>query len=140
MAMELKPLGTMTLTMQPPTVMPNSPAGTRIIVEFSQIELKGERLNAKLKGTAAGDWLRVGPEGTATLDFRFCLETQDGAVIFVQAAGRADSAGFAKGAPTYIAPTFETSDARYAWLNRVQAVGRGHASGQTVTFEICEVR
>jgi hypothetical protein len=25
----------------------------------------------------------------------------------------------------YVAPVFETGDERYAWLNRIQAIGRG---------------
>ena len=75
-------------------------------------------------GSAAADWLLVGPEGTTTLDVRFAFKTEDGATIFVQYHGRSDaSQGF--GAPVYVAPRFETCDERYLWLNRIQAVGKG---------------
>lgn len=57
----------------------------------------------------------MGPDGTGTVDVRVLVETADGALVFVQYQGRVDlSAGM--GAPIYIAPRFETSDPRYAWL------------------------
>jgi hypothetical protein len=110
-----------------------------VIVEFPAITWEGERLRGKLKGRAAADWIAVGPEGTATLDIRFTLETDDGAVVFVQTHGRADSATFGKGGPVYLAPRFEAGDARYAWLNRVQAVAKGHLAEGAVRFEVAEV-
>ena len=39
-----------------------------------------------------------------------------------------------------MAPKFETSDERYAWLNAVQAVGKGQLGRGTVSYEIAEVR
>jgi len=39
------------------------------------------------------------------------------------------------------APLFETGDARYAWLNRVQAVGIGQLrSASLVTYDIYALR
>ena len=39
------------------------------------------------------------------------------------------------------APTFETGDERYAWLNRVQAVGKGIIRpDRTIDYEFYEVR
>jgi hypothetical protein len=35
---------------------------------------------------------------------------------------------------------YETGDERYAWLNRIQAVAKGTLDGQTLTYEIAEVR
>jgi hypothetical protein len=34
---------------------------------------------------------------------------------------------------------FETGDARYAWLNKIQAVAKGQAKGDVVVFEVSEV-
>jgi hypothetical protein len=137
--MTLEPLATFTMTMAKPLRLAPCPAGTRVIVEFTSIVADGARLKARSKGPC-GDWLRVGPENTGSLDFRFQLETHDGAVIFVEALGRVDASKFQSGGATYFAPVFETSDDRYAWLNKIQAVGRGHAAGDVVTFEVCEVR
>ncbi|MFT3772532.1 MAG: DUF3237 domain-containing protein [Minicystis sp.] len=139
MALELSSLGTLTLVMGESIPIPNCPAGMRVIVEFPAITWEGPRLRGRLKGHAAADWIAIGPEGTATLDIRFTLETDDGAVIFVQTHGRTDSKTFAQGAPVYLAPRFETGDARYAWLNRIQAVAKGSLASGEVRFEVHEL-
>jgi hypothetical protein len=70
--------------------------------------------------------LTVGPEGTGTLDIRVTFRTDDGAIIFGQYDGRVDaSQGLDLPKTIYVAPRFETGDERYAWLNRIQAVGKG---------------
>ena len=44
----------------------------------------------------------------------------------------------------YVAPVFETGDPRYAWLNAVQAVGKGKltlaADGGRLDYEFCADR
>lgn len=137
---ELIPLGTLTMKMAPPVVLPVSPAGTRVIVEFPEIAWQGERLRAHRKGATAADWLHVGPEDTATLDFRFVLETDDGAAIYVQGAGRTDARTFNQGGAVYFTPRFECASPAYAWLNKVQAVAKGSAADGQVVFEVYELR
>jgi len=39
-------------------------------------------------------------------------------------------------APVYITPLFETSDERYAWLNKIQAVGKGTVEGDSRIYEL----
>jgi hypothetical protein len=39
-----------------------------------------------------------------------------------------------------VAPTFETGDERYAWLNSIQAVGKGTLDGSAVHYDWYEVR
>ncbi|HVY44243.1 MAG TPA: DUF3237 domain-containing protein, partial [Minicystis sp.] len=140
MALELVPLGRMSLTLGETIRMPDTPSGLRVIVEFPAIEFDGDRLKAKLRGRAAADWLVIGAEGTAQVDIRFTLETIDGAVILVLMNGRTEAATFNAGGPLYMAPRFETGDARYAWLNRVQAVSKGSLAGDRVVNEVFEVR
>jgi hypothetical protein len=118
--------------------LPTTPVGRRMIVDFTDVTLEGTRVKGKKAAVAAGDWLVIGPEDTATLDIRFVLETHDGANILVEGKGRTDSAHFSQGAPPYFAPLFETSDPRYVWLNRVQGIARGRANGNVVTFELFE--
>jgi hypothetical protein len=65
---ELVPLCTATITLADPLVLPNTPSGTRVIVEVIDAVYEGERLSGKHKGVAAADWMTVGPEGTGTLD------------------------------------------------------------------------
>jgi Protein of unknown function (DUF3237) len=58
------------------------------------------------------------------LDVRLTLRTHDGATVFVQYTGRLDaSQGFP--VTVYVAPLFEAADEGYAWLNRIQAIGKG---------------
>jgi hypothetical protein len=81
-----------------------------------------------MAGASVADWVLIGPEGTGTLDVRATLRTDDGAIIFAQYNGKVDgdlSQGLQLPATIYVAPRFETCDERYAWLNRIQAVGKG---------------
>jgi hypothetical protein len=38
------------------------------------------------------------------------------------------------------APLFETGDARYAWLTRLQAVGVGQRVGTSISYDIYVMR
>ncbi len=140
MPIELVHLGTLTLTLGETVRLAGTPAGDRVIVEFPAIAFEGERLRAKLRGRSAADWLVIGAEGTALVDIRFTLETHDGALVFVQMNGRTEAAKFNSGGPLYMAPRFETGDARYAWLNRVQALSKGSLVGDTVINDVYEAR
>jgi hypothetical protein len=97
-----------------------------------------------MTGAAAADWQLIGPEGTATLDVRVALRTDDGAIIFVQFYGKSPadaSGGLQAPATIYVTPRFETGDERYAWLNRVQAVGKGTVHEDlSLDYEWYEVR
>jgi len=126
MAIELVPLCSVHAQLKPPIEVGAGPSGTRLIIEVASARLKGERLAGEMVGTAGGDWVLVGPDGTGTLDVRVAFRTDDGAVVFVQYNGRADvSQGINLPLTVYVAPRFETCDERYLWLNRVQAIGKG---------------
>jgi hypothetical protein len=140
MGIELVSLGTFSFDMTDSVVLPESPAGTRVIVELSDARWDGERVRATQHGHTSGDWLTVGPDATATLDFRFVVATYDGALIYLTGHGRTDARTFATGGATYWTPRFETSTPAYRWLNAIQAIARGHADGKRVTFELYEAR
>ena len=140
MALELIPFATATATLAPPIMLPNTPAGTRVIFEIVDYRWEGPRFTARQKGSAAADWLLLGPDGTGTLDVRVTLETGDGALVLVQYGGRVDTSRGLGGGPVYSAPRFETGDERYGWLNRIQAVAKGRLVGNVVTYEVYEVR
>jgi uncharacterized protein DUF3237 len=139
MTLELVPLCTIVIDLTEPLIMANTPAGTRVIVEVQDFRVEGDRLRGKMKGSAAADWLTIGPDSTGTLDVRATMETDDGAVIYVAYQGRRD---FSQGldAPIYTAPKFDTGDERYAWLNKVQAAAKGTVEGTTLTYEVFELR
>lgn len=142
MTIELVPLCTATLKLAEPLMLPDGPAGTRVIVEVEELVTEGERLRARQKGRAAADWLTVNAALLGTIDVRALLETDDGALIYTWYQGRLDLSQGTGSSPAYSAPLYETGDERYAWLNRIQAVAKGTVSegGRVLTYEIAEVR
>ena len=142
MAIELLPLCTMRVQLKPPIEVGTGPAGTRLIFEAESAKFDGERFSGKMVGAASGDWLLIGPEGTAMLDIRATFRTSDGAVVFGQYHGRMDASdGMDLPKTIYVTPRFETGDQRYAWLNRVQAVGKGIVHEDlTIDYEWYELR
>lgn len=138
MALELVPLCTEKLVLERPLRIKDAPYGTRFSIGIVEGRVEGERLKGSLKGPG-GDWFLMGAGGVGTLHVHGQIETDDGALIYVQYEGRQDlSQG--TGAPLYVAPTFQTGDERYAWLNKVQAVGKGALDGANLTYEWYELR
>jgi hypothetical protein len=141
MAIELVPLCTMRVQLKPPIEVGTGPAGTRLIFEAESVKFSGDRFSGEMVGVASGDWLLVGPEGTATLDIRATYRTHDGAIVFGQYHGRMDaSEGLDLPKTIYVTPRFETGDERYAWLNRIICVGTGARRPAAVELEIFEVK
>jgi hypothetical protein len=140
MSIELVPLCTAHISLRDPIILPDTPAGTRIIVEVAEATLEGERLRAKQLGVAAADWAVLGSDMTLTLDVRGLFETHDGATVFTSYRGRSDLSGGPGSAPIYATPLYDTGDARYAWLNKVQAIAKGALDGSSLTYEIYEAR
>ena len=138
MTIELVPLCTLTGRLGTPFDLGQTPVGRRVIFEVLEGSADGERLSGRQVGRVNGDWLTIGPDGTGTLDVRLLMETDDGALVLIQYLGRVDTTR--AGAPIYSSPRFESGDARYQWLNKIQAVGKGILDGSTLTYEVHEVR
>ena len=116
----------------------NGPAGVRLVVEVESMHFTSDRLRGELVGGAAADWVTV--VGTVgTLDVRATIRTDDGAIVFTHYQGRMDLSNGPGTSPIYVAPVFETGDERYAWLNTVQAVGKGTVNGTELVYEWYEV-
>jgi hypothetical protein len=126
-------------------------AGARTIAHIRGGRFAGARLRGRLL-PGGGDWLvRLDPE-TQALDVRICLETDDGALIYAAYPGRlvipaelraqsAAARAAADPAGTYLRAllTFETAEPRYAWLNRIVAVGVGRLTAAGVAYSVHEV-
>ena len=138
MPIELVPLCEVDVTLAEPIVVGPGPAGLRMVGEVLTARATG-RLSGSLKGHAAADWIVVNGV-VGSLDVRVTIETDDGAIVFAQYNGRMDLTDGLGGRPFYVAPRFETGDARYAWLNLVQAVGKGTLAGGSLHYEWYEVR
>lgn len=140
---ELVPLGVLWAQLAPPVVIEDTPVGTRMIFDVLEGTFEGDRLRGRSRGASGADWGLAGPGGVFALDVRFTLETDDGALVFVQYHGRCDvSAGMDAPGAVYAAPRFETGDERYLWLNSIQAVQKGHLDTETlqITYSMYEVR
>jgi hypothetical protein len=138
MSLELVPLCTVDVTLAAPIVVGDGPSGLRLVFEVETMELSGDRLRGRSKGHAVADWVTV-VGGVGTIDVRGTFETDDGALIYGQYRGRTD-ASQGQGAPIYVAPLFETGDPRYAWINAIQAVGKGTLAGVDLHYDWYELR
>ncbi|WP_298692791.1 DUF3237 domain-containing protein [uncultured Sphingomonas sp.] len=120
---ELIPLCTATMEASPALLVGTGPAGSRSIGALTSVTLEGDRLRGTLAGPAAADYaVRTG--SIAVIDVRLTIRTHDDALIYMTYGGRLDLSDMAAGITVIVAPTFETGDERYAWLNKVQAVGK----------------
>jgi hypothetical protein len=135
---ELKSLGTVTIRVDDQMRLEGAPFGTRVVGTAAECRWEGDRITARGVLTPATDWVLVDSAGNGTVDARMTFETDDGAVICLRYQGRIAYRGEA-GARVVVAPTFETNDERYAWLNWVQAIGKGRRRGTELVYELYEV-
>ena len=118
-------LGLVEARLAPAHALLEAPFGGRLIVDVIAARVEGPRLKASLVGTAAADWVTVSADGSiGALDVRATLRTDDGALIYSEYRGRVR---FGAGGlhQVYTSPRYETGDARYAWLNGLQCIGKG---------------
>ena len=129
----------------------DTPQGRRRIIGITGGRFSGERLSGRVLPGGA-DWQVIRADGVADLDARYTLETADGALIYVRNRGLrhgpADviqklSEGQSVDPSLYYMrtnPSFETGDARYAWLNRIVCVASGARRAAAVELEVYEVK
>ena len=96
----------------------STPQGTLTIFPVIGGSFEGERLRGKVLA-GGGDWVTARSNGMMTLDLRIALEADDGSLIDMTFTGIRDDAN------RYFrtVPRFETAAPRYAFLNRLLAVG-----------------
>lgn len=141
--LDLVPLCTVVVEVAPSVSIGNGPLGARSVGAITSATVSGERMQAKLEGVAAADWMiRSGTFGI--IDARMTLRTHDDALILVTYGGRLDLSNPAAGIVAVVAPVFETGDERYAWLNRLQAIAKGkltlNGAAARLEYEFYEVR
>jgi hypothetical protein len=113
------------------------PQGYRVIANVVGGTFDGPRLRGRIE-PPGGDWLTRRPDGTGRIDVRATLRTDDGAAILMTYSGI--SRPTSSGSSIRTALLFETGDARYAWLNTVQAVGVGERHDTTVRYDVYVLR
>lgn len=129
---ETEYLATLYAPLQPPQAV------TSTLLVFHPRD--GGSLTGKVNGKLlqpAGDWVRILPDGNMRIDVRLSVELDDGSPLYMTYAGvlrkpdekswNAFLQGERISAPEWyyvIAPYFETSSKKYAWLNGVQGLGK----------------
>ncbi len=126
-------------------------AGARRIVPVVDGRVSGPRIKGRLL-PAGGDWMLERPDGSFALDVRATIETEDGAIIYVQYLGRLvvdseilrsprDARANTDTSEYYFRtmPLFETDAPDYAWLANVVAVGVGRFTATGVAYDVHEI-
>jgi hypothetical protein len=149
-AVRLRPLMQLTALLEPAQSLGDTPAGNRKIVNVRGGVVEGERFSGEIL-PGGGDWALTRADGVLLLDVRLTIRTSDGALIFCRYDGMRHGppdvmARLAAGdrvdpASIYfrIQPRFETADPRYAWLNRLLAVGVGERLADGPRYHIHEI-
>jgi uncharacterized protein DUF3237 len=120
--MQSRPLLTLRLSTAPTQDIGEGPHGARVTFPITGGFFDGDRLRGKVL-PGGDDWTVKRADGVLELDLRITLETDDGALVHMTFAGIRDDSAH----PPYFRtlPRFETAAPRYAFLNRLLAVGRG---------------
>jgi hypothetical protein len=143
-------LFTLTGTVGPAIELGSTPLGLRRIFPITGGTFEGPRLRGTLirGGT---DYMLVRDDAVILPDARFVLETEDGHLILVSYGGFRHGPPevldrLARGEPVdpseyyfRIAPRFETGSDKYAWLNRILAVGTGHRLPAGPVYDVYEI-
>jgi hypothetical protein len=121
--MRTRPLMTLRLDTAPTQNLGAGPQGKRVTFPITGGSFEGERLRGKVL-PGGDDWTIERSDGVIELDLRITLATEDGTLIHMTFAGLRDDQ--APGAPYFrTLPRFEAADGKYAFLNRLLAVGIG---------------
>ncbi|MEH6449415.1 MAG: DUF3237 domain-containing protein [Oleispira sp.] len=143
----------MHVTLKEPLNIGASHVGHRIIFDVESGFFTGEKLKGNLKASG-GDWLLMHPDGTYTLDVRVCLETDDGALIYMSYKGRwvipdhLKQKVLSNETCAEVDPDeyyqrnlilFEVADKRYQWLNNIVAVSQGYRTPVGISYRVMAV-
>ena len=118
-------------------VKPTDTGGTRAGIYLKDGTFEGPEIRGIVLPHSGADWPLVRPNGVIDFDARYMLQTDDGAIIYMQNRGfrwGSDDAmaRMARNEPvepgTYyfnVSPKFEAPQGKHDWLNRYIFVGVG---------------
>ncbi|HEX5381767.1 MAG TPA: DUF3237 domain-containing protein [Acinetobacter sp.] len=147
-ALHLKPLATFSVDLNAPVweLGNTSDGGKRRIIPITGGSFVGKAFKGRILNNGA-DWQIVDSKGLAIIDTRYLLETEDGALIYLQTKGYRHGSKevlqqLAQGKDIdpnkyyfKITMQFETSSPKYAWLNQTVAVGSAMRLGKAVIYD-----
>ena len=138
-------------TLAEPLELGPTPWGRRRVIGVTGGEFDGPLLSGKVLPGGA-DWQIVHADGAATIDTRYTLECQDGALISVATRGcrrgpREVLERIARGEPVdpseyyfRVSIQYETSAPEYEWLNWIVAVASALRLSDQVVYDAYVVR
>lgn len=138
------------LSLRVPTVDDIGGPARRRFALIAGGDFNGERLRGTVR-PGGDDWITIREDGATMLDARAVLETDDGALVGLSWTGirhgpadvmqRIARGGEVDPSDYYFRSifTFETSDDRYEWLNRVIAPATGRRSAEGVEYSVFEL-
>ena len=148
-SLRTRPLFVLREQVPPLFVVGQTPNGFRRIGVVPGGLFEGERLSGEV--VSGNDWQSVRTDSCIKLDVRLLLRTTDGALIVMTymclRAGpptiieKLDKGEEVDPASYYfrMTPSFETSDPKYDWINRIIAIGTGHRLSDGPLYSIFEV-
>lgn len=131
-------------------IIGDTPSGHRRIYHIMGGTVKGPDIEGEVL-PGGGDWFIVRPDGSALLDVRVTVKTDDDALIYVTYRGilhhtptleRRLMAGETVRWDEYyfrIVPFFETASEKYSYLNQTMAIGVGEADFAGVSYSVYRV-
>lgn len=143
--MRLKPLLRMSVTLGKRYSVGDIPKGRRNVWALSGGTVEGPQIRGSI-APVGGEFELIDSGGVYHIDVRMVIITDDGATIFVQYFGVADTpsdvraryraGGVVDFGETYFVtqPRFETSHPRYAWLNSAMAITEGRGTPEGVEY------
>jgi Protein of unknown function (DUF3237) len=149
-SIRVRPLFLMRLHVPPLIIVGPTPNAFRRIGVIQGGSFEGERVGGEVLG-GGNDWQAVRNDGCTKLDVRLVLRTTDGALIGMtyQAVRcgppdimeKLDKGEVVDPASYYFRmnPLFETSAAKYDWMNRIITVGTGHRRADGPIYSVFEV-
>jgi hypothetical protein len=123
--------------------------------ERRMVPSTGGRFEGKITGEVmpgGADTQRVRPDGTAEVDARYMIKTDDGAIVYIHNHGlraipldvvdRISNGETVEPSSYYFRtiPEFESGSPKYAWLNDIIAVCSGSRVGNSVILDFYEVK
>ena len=120
------------------------PDGLRINWHVTEGSFVGAGLDARVL-PGATDWMRIRKDGVGVVNVNACIETRSGSRIYSSYGGTFDLGRrglracppqqVRSAAALVVTPTYATSDAQFAWLNRAQCIGVGRVDMKAMRVE-----
>jgi hypothetical protein len=134
--MKTRPLMRLQLTAAPVETVGATAQGQLAIWPITGGTFEGERLRGQVLAGGA-DWTTLRGDGVMELDLRITLRTDDGALVYMTFSGMRDDVdgrGYFR-----TLPRFQTAAPKYAFLNRLLAVGAGRLENGAPLHELEEL-